>query len=79
MAGVRELLAVVLGVLLGVVLVAAPRAAIRLSVFVGPHRRRRHGDYAGGDDLPDAWVHVARALGVACIAIAGVIAYQAYA
>lgn len=79
MAGVRELLAVTLGVLLGVVLVAAPRAALRLSVFVGPHRRRRHGEYGGEDDLPTTWVYVARALGVACIAIAGVIAYQTYA
>jgi len=79
MAGVRELLAVALGVLLGAGLVAAPRTAIRLSVFMGPHRRRRHGEYGGEDNIPTAWVYVARALGVACIAVAGVIAYQTYA
>jgi len=60
-------------------LVAAPRTAIRLSVFMGPHRRRRHGEYGGEDNIPTARVYVARALGVACIAVAGVIAYQTYA
>ncbi|WP_232700527.1 hypothetical protein [Halobacterium wangiae] len=79
MAGVRELLAVALGVVLGVGLLAAPKAAIRLSVFMGPHRRRRHGEYGGEDDIPTTWVYVVRALGVACIAIAGVIAYQTFA
>lgn len=78
MPGIRELLAVVLGALLGVVLVAAPRAALRLSVFLGPQRRRR-GDYGTDDDIPDTWAWVVRVLGLACIAVAAFIAYQAYA
>jgi hypothetical protein len=78
MAGVRELLAVVLGVLLGVVLLVAPRAALRLSIFIGPHRRRR-GDYGSEDPIPDYWAHLVRAAGVVCVVIAAVIAYQSYA
>lgn len=78
MAGIRELLAVVLGVLLGVGLVVAPRAALKLSVFVGPHRRRR-GDYGADDPVPDHWTLLVRLAGVACLAVAGVITYQAYA
>ncbi len=78
MPGIRELLAVVLGILLGVVLVAAPRTALRLSVFLGPQRRRR-GDYGIDNDIHDMWAWIVRALGVACIAVAAFIAYQAYA
>ncbi|WP_208288405.1 hypothetical protein [Halobacterium sp. R2-5] len=78
MAGVRELLAVVLGAALGLAMILAPRAALQLSVFVGPQRRRR-GDYGNDEPIPDSWVWVVRALGVACIAVAGVIAYQTYA
>ena len=56
MPGVRELLAVVLGILLGVVLITVPQTALRLSVFVGPNRRRR-GDYGtdNHDLLSDQW------------------------
>lgn len=81
MPGIRELLAVVLGVLLGVALVAAPRVMLRASVFIGPTRRRRHDGPYGEDELSvsDRWLWVVRALGVACIAVAGVIAYQSYA
>jgi hypothetical protein len=78
MPGVRELLAVVLGALLGVALVAAPRTALRLSVFVGPHRRRR-GDYGSDEPIPDTWAHLVRLGGVACLVVAAVIAYQTYA
>lgn len=77
MPGVRELLAVVLGALLGVALLAAPRAALQLSVFVGPHRRR--DDYGAGDGIPDWWAHVVRLLGAVCVGIAALIAYQTYA
>jgi hypothetical protein len=79
MLGVRDLLAVVLGAALGVALVVAPRTAIRLSVFVGPHRRRRDGEYGAEASIPDWWAHLARLAGVACLAVAGFIAYQAYA
>jgi hypothetical protein len=80
MPGVRELLAVVLGVLLGVVLIAAPQTALRLSVFVGPNRRRR-GDYGTDkhDPLSDEWIWLIRGLGVACLLIALFLAYQTYA
>ena len=80
MSGVRELLAVVLGALLGVVLIVAPQTALRLSVFVGPTRRRR-GDYGTDkhDSLSDQWTWLIRGLGVVCLAIALFIAYQTYA
>lgn len=78
MPGIRELLTVVLGVLLGVVLVVTPRTALQLSVFLGPQRRRR-GDYGTDNGIPDRWTWVVRALGVACLTIAAVIAYQTYA
>jgi hypothetical protein len=77
MAGIRDLLAVVLGVLLGVALVVAPRTALRLSVFVGPHRRRR-GDYGADDSIPDHWALLVRLAGVACLGVAALIAYQTY-
>lgn len=77
MPGIRELLAVVLGILLGIVLLAAPRTALRLSVFVGPNRRRR-GDYGTDQPLPDRWTWIARGLGIVCLAIAAFIAYQTY-
>lgn len=77
MPGIRELLAVVLGVLFGITLIAAPRMALRLSVFVGPNRRRR-GDYGTDETISNKWTWVVRALGVACLAIAAFIAYQTY-
>ncbi|MCG1002085.1 MULTISPECIES: hypothetical protein [Halobacterium] len=78
MAGIRDLLAVVLGVLLGAAMILAPRAALRLSVFMGPNRRRR-GDYGTDEAIPDWWAWLVRALGVVCLAVAGVVAYQTYA
>lgn len=79
MVGVRELLAVGLGALLGVALLAKPRAMLLLSVFVGPTRRRRHGgEYGsdGGEDLFGAWAPwFVRAAGLACLLVAGYIAY----
>lgn len=78
MPGIRELLAVVLGVALGVAFLAAPRTMLRLSVFVGSNRRRR-GDYGTDEGIPARWTWVARGLGVVCLAIAAFIAYQTYA
>jgi len=72
MAGLRELLAVALGGLLGILLVAAPRTALRLSVVGGPQRRRR-GDYGSDGEVPATWVWLVRALGVGCLLIAAVI------
>lgn len=77
MAGVRELLAVGLGVLLGVALLAKPKEMLLLSVFVGPNRRRRHGGEYGSDDDPfgtwAAWF--VRAVGLACLLVAAYIVY----
>jgi len=78
MPGTRELLAIVLSVLMGAALIVAPRPALRLSVFVGPNRRRR-GEYGTDDAIPDWWAWVVRVLGIACLAIAAVIASQTYA
>jgi hypothetical protein len=77
MSGVRELLAVVLGAVLGAALLAAPRTALRLSVFVGPTRRQR-GEYGTDDAIPDRWAWVVRGLGVACLVVVAFIASQAY-
>ncbi|GAB7011100.1 hypothetical protein [Halorubrum trueperi] len=77
MPGIRELLAVVLGALLGIALITAPRTALRLSVFVGPNRRRR-GEYGMEETVSNKWTWVVRALGVACLAIAVFITHQTY-
>jgi hypothetical protein len=77
MPGIRELLAVGLGVGLGVALLVAPRAALELSVFAGPNRRHR-GEYGTDEDVPERWTWIVRGLGVACLAIAAVIAYRTY-
>jgi hypothetical protein len=77
MSGVRELLAVVLGLGLGVLLIAAPGQFLRASVFMGPQRRRRHEGPAGNDEQPfgSAALWLMRAFGVACLAVAGYVAY----
>jgi hypothetical protein len=70
MAGTRELLAVGLGALLGLALLVKPREMLLLSVFVGPTQRRR-------DDEPfGAWAPwFVRVVGLACLLVAGYIAY----
>jgi len=77
MAGVRELLAVGLGALLGIALLVKPREMLLLSVFVGPNQRRRRGGEYGSDDDPfGAWAAwFVRAVGLACLLVAGYIAY----
>jgi len=79
MPGIREPLAVILGVLFGVVLIVAPRAALQLSIFVGPNRRRR-GDYGSDkhESFSDQWTWLVRGLGVASLVVALFIAYQTY-
>ena len=77
MPGLRELLAVVFGVLLGIGLLAAPRAALQLSVFVGPTRRRR-GEYGTDGSIPNHWTWTVRGLGVVSLAVAAFMAYQNY-
>jgi hypothetical protein len=77
MPGIRELLAVILGVLFGIILIVAPRVALQLSIFVGPKRRRR-GDYGSDnhESFSDQWAWLIRGLGVACLVSALFIAYQ---
>ena len=78
MVGVRELLAVGLGALLGAALLAKPRVMLSLSVFVWPtRRRRRDSEYGTGSDDPfGGWaLWFVRAAGLACLLVAGYIAY----
>jgi hypothetical protein len=72
MADGRDLLAVGLGALLGLVLLAAPRTAFRLSVAGGPQNRR--GEYGADGEVPARYLWLIRALGLACLAVAGYIA-----
>jgi hypothetical protein len=80
MPGIREPLAVILGVLFGIVLIRRPRVARQLSIFVGPNRRRR-GDYGTdeSESFSGEWTWLIRGLGIACLAGALFIAYQTYA
>ena len=77
MAGVRELLAVGLGAILGVALLAKPKEMLLLSVFVGPTRRRRRGGEYGEDGDPfGAWAPwFVRVVGLACLLVAAFISH----
>lgn len=72
MADVRDLLAIALGVLLGLVLLAAPRTAFQLSAVGGPQNRR--GEYGADGEVPDRYLWLIRVLGLACLGVAGYIA-----
>ena len=74
MVDVRQWLAVGLGVLLGIFLVAAPRAALRLSVLSGAGQRPHRGEYGSDGALSEWWVWATRGLGVVCLGVAAVIA-----
>jgi len=74
MADVRQWLAVGLGVLFGVFLLAAPRVALKLSVLSGPGGRRRRGEYGSDAPISEWWVWATRGLGVLCLGVAAVIA-----
>lgn len=76
MADIRDLLAILLGLSLGLVLLAAPRTAFRLSVAGGPQHRR--GEYGADGEVPDRYLWLIRALGLACLGIAGYIAYRLF-
>jgi hypothetical protein len=73
MVDVRQWLAVGLGVLFGLFLLVAPRAALKLSVLTGGPQRRRD-DYGADDSVPGRWVWGARALGLVCLGVAAYIA-----
>jgi hypothetical protein len=81
MAGVRELLAIALGALLGLVCIVRPTAVARLSVVGrtgGPTRDPRN-EYGTDNDLTGWRRRIVQALGVVCIGVAAVIAYQTFA
>lgn len=63
MADLRTVLAAVLGVGLGVVLIAAPGLVIRMHA-VGRVPRDRGGGYGADSTYPDRWLWVVRAVGV---------------
>lgn len=80
MAGVRELLAIALGALLGVLCITAPGAVFKLSVLGGASPTRNPGGEYGSDAEPsNRALLLVRALGVACLAIAAVVAWQTFA
>lgn len=70
----RSLLAVVLGVALGVVCLAYPEGVVRVQL-VGRTQRRR-GPYGGDDEYPRWMTLLVRAGGVALLLVAGFIALQ---
>jgi hypothetical protein len=69
MADLRTQLALVLGVGLGLVLIAHPSLVVRVHT-VGRLPQDRGGQYGEDDSLSPAWRHVVRAGGVALIAVA---------
>lgn len=75
MLGLREWLAVGLGALIGVFLLVAPGAAIKLSIAGG--RQQHRGEYGSDGSPPDHYLWIARGLGLACLAVAAVIALPA--
>jgi hypothetical protein len=81
MAGIRELLAIALGALLGLACIARPTAVARLSVVGrtgGPTQDPRN-EYGTDNELTGWRRRTVQALGVVCVGIAGVIAYQTFA
>lgn len=75
MLDLRESLAVALGVGIGLLLLVAPGAAIKLSVAGGtqPHR----GEYGSDGTPPERWLWIARGLGVVCLLVAAAIGLPA--
>lgn len=81
MAGVRELLAISLGALLGLACIVRPTAVARLSVVgrTGGPTQNPKNEYGTDSDLTGWRRRSVQVLGVVCIAIAAVIASQTFA
>lgn len=81
MVGVRDILAITLGVLLGLACIARPTAVARLSVVgrTGGPTQNPRGEY-GSDRTLTGWRRrLVQVLGVVCLAVAAAVAYQAFA
>lgn len=76
MAGVRELLAVGLGALLGIVALVYPEALLRIQT--AGTRPDRRDEYGQGGHTSTRAVLLVRLLGAASIAIAVVVALQSF-
>jgi hypothetical protein len=74
MVDVRTLLAAVLGVGLGLVLIAAPEFVVQVhAVGRRPHGGR--GEYGADRTVSERWHHVVRLVGVALVVAGGYFAY----
>jgi hypothetical protein len=68
---VRDLLAVGLGAVLGLVMIAFPQVVVRMHLL---GRQPRTPGPAGGDaDVDTKWLWLVRGLGVACLGVAGIV------
>lgn len=67
MADLRTLLSAVLGVGLGLLLIVAPEAVIRVQT-AGRLPSDRSGEYGSDSTVPARWRHLARGIGVALLA-----------
>jgi hypothetical protein len=76
MYGIREILAALLAFGLGLALVVAPNAVVRLQFFAQGPTTGRHGEYGEDQVLTEQQAWLARAVGLIPIAIAGYILAQ---
>lgn len=77
MAGIRELLAIALGVLLGLVAITFPDTLVRIQTAgTRPDRQDGYGDDSG--TVSTLARRVVQFLGVVALAVAVVIAYQTF-
>lgn len=76
MPGTRELLAIVLGALLGVVAIAYPGAL--LSIQTAGTRPDRRNEYGAGSATTNRAKRFVQLLGVLALLIAAVIAFQSF-
>lgn len=76
MPGTRELLAIVLGALMGIVAIAYPGAL--LSIQTAGTRPDRRNEYGEGSATTNRAKRFVQLLGVLALVISAVIAYQAF-
>lgn len=76
MPGTRELLAIVLGVILGLVAIAYPGAL--LSIQTAGTRPDRRNEYGQGNATSDRAKRVVQLLGLVALVVAAVVALQTF-